>query len=179
MKTKMRQPWPIYLALLALLTVAAGAGCTTTQPPATETATPPGTATPTPETPRATHTSAPPPTATHIPPPPTPKLPVLAGTPVPLPEEPISPDNVDRLAELAIWGRGEVREVAYSPDGAILAIGTTTGIWLHDAETLALLHFINVGTSVSGLTFSPSERGSLPERGRAVSPRGMWPPEKS
>ncbi len=84
----------------------------------------------------------------------TPALPVLAGTPVPLPAEPISPDNVDRIRQLAMWGKGRIEHLAYSPDGQILAVGTTAGVWLYDAETLAELRFINTGNFVGSLTFT-------------------------
>jgi WD40 repeat protein len=108
--------------------------------------------------------SAPNPTTTSTPastptPTPTPvpafRLPVLPGTPVPQPQVPISPDNVNRIAELAIWGKGQAFRVAYSSDGKRLAVGTSIGIWLYDAQTLKQLGFINMGGSVSNLAFSP------------------------
>jgi hypothetical protein len=34
---------------------------------------------------------------------PTLTLPVLAGTPMPLPQKPITPDNVDQIQQLAMW----------------------------------------------------------------------------
>jgi WD40 repeat protein len=73
---------------------------------------------------------------------------------VPLPQEPITPDNVDQIRELAMWGKGRIEQLAYSPDGKILAVGTTAGVWLYDADTLAELRFINTGNFVSSLTFS-------------------------
>jgi len=84
----------------------------------------------------------------------TPSLPVLAGTPVPLPNEPITPENVDRIQQLAMWGKGRIEHLAYSPDGKILAVGTTAGVWLYDAETLAELRFINTGNFVGSLAFT-------------------------
>lgn len=100
--------------------------------------------------------TTPPPTplpALASPPPPT-FSPVLAGTPVPLPQEPITPDNVDRIQQLAIWGKGRIEQLAYSPNGKILAVGTTAGVWLYDAETLAELRFINTGNFVGSLAFT-------------------------
>jgi len=84
----------------------------------------------------------------------TPALPVLAGTPVPLPAAPITPDNVDQLRQLAMWGKGRIEQLAYSPDGKILAVGTTAGVWLYDADTLAELRFINTGNFVGSLAFT-------------------------
>lgn len=81
-------------------------------------------------------------------------LPVLPGTPAPMPQEPITPDNVDQIRELAIWGKGRIEQLAYSPDGKTLAVGTTAGVWLYDAETLAELRFINTGNFVGSLAFT-------------------------
>jgi WD40 repeat protein len=85
---------------------------------------------------------------------PTLTLPVLAGTPVPLPQEPITPDNVDQIRELAILGKGRIEQLAYSPDGKILAVGTLAGVWLYDADTLKELHFLNIGNALDGLAFT-------------------------
>jgi WD40 repeat protein len=79
---------------------------------------------------------------------------VLAGTPVPIPQEPITLDNVNQIRELAIWGKGRIEQLAYSPDGKILAVGTTAGVWLYDSETLAELRFINTGNFVGSLAFT-------------------------
>jgi WD40 repeat protein len=84
-----------------------------------------------------------------------PGLPVLVGTPVPQPQVPISPDNVNKITELALWGKGQAFRVAYSPDGKRLAIGTSIGVWLYDAKTLQQIRFINMDSKVYNLAFSP------------------------
>jgi WD40 repeat protein len=71
-----------------------------------------------------------------------------------MPQEPITPDNVDQIRELAIWGKGRIEQLAYSPNGKILAVGTTAGVWLYDAETLDELQFINTGNFVGSLAFT-------------------------
>jgi len=96
--------------------------------------------------PTATPAASPTPTAT-------PSLPALMGTPIPLPAEPITPDNVDRLQLLAVWGRGAANHAAFSPDGQTLAIGTTAGVWLHDAKTRALRRFMPTDEEVTALAF--------------------------
>ena len=35
----------------------------------------------------------------------------------------------------ARFGKGSVRELTYSPDGSLLAVGTNIGIWLYDTKT--------------------------------------------
>jgi hypothetical protein len=65
-----------------------------------------------------------PPTPTFIPGPTLSDIegPVLAGTPVPMSNEPITPENVSQIRELAMWGKGDITEVAYSPDGQLLEV---------------------------------------------------------
>jgi WD40 repeat protein len=95
-------------------------------------------------------------------------LPVLAGTPVPMPNEPITPDNVDRIQQLAMWGKGRIEQLAYSPDGKILAVGTTAGVWLYDAETLAELRFINTGNFVGSLAFTSDSQKLVTDVGAST-----------
>jgi len=92
-------------------------------------------------------------------------LPVLAGTPVPLPAEPITPDNVDRLQLLAMWGRGGAKQMAYSPDGRFLAVGSTAGLWLYEAETLKLLRFKLTTAPVEIMTFLPDNETIMAQAG--------------
>lgn len=114
----------------------------------------------------STPASAPLPTRTPIPTPvPVPQLPVLAGTPVPWPHEPITPENAADIVELAMWGKGEAREVAYSPDGRLLAVGTTVGIWLYDAKTLEMLRFIRGGYLP---TFTPNSAVLFAREGESI-----------
>ncbi len=109
------------------------------------------------------------PTPAPAPPPTAPRAqPALAGTPVPLPAEPITPDNVDRIQQLAMWGKGRIEQLAYSPDGKILAVGTTAGVWLYDAETLAELRFINTGNFVGSLAFTGDGRKLVTDVGAST-----------
>ena len=68
-----------------------------------------------------TATAMPPPTTTPIP------LPVLAGTTIPQPEAVISSENVAGVVQLARWGKGTVEQIAYSPDGNLLALASSLG----------------------------------------------------
>ena len=53
-------------------------------------------------------------------------------------------------------GKGDVRDVVWSPDGTRLAVGTSPGIWLYDARTGAQIYLIT-GHSfrVNAVAFSP------------------------
>ena len=54
------------------------------------------------------------------------------------PEYPvIIADNADQLQEIAIWGRGTVHDVEWSPKDDWIAVGGSRGVWLLDAHDLA------------------------------------------
>ena len=53
-------------------------------------------------------------------------------------------------------GKGAVLDIAYSPDGASIAVATTIGIWLYDAQTYQELDILIGHTSwVESVVFSP------------------------
>ena len=53
-------------------------------------------------------------------------------------------------------GKGKINEIKYSPDGTRLAVASTIGIWIYDAQTGEELELIRGHTSgVPRLTFSP------------------------
>ena len=56
-------------------------------------------------------------------------------------------------------GKGSIREVQYSPDGARLAVAGSIGIWLYNARTGAELNLLTGHTdSVTRVAFSPDGR---------------------
>ncbi len=67
----------------------------------------------------------------------------------------ISAENADQVAQLACWGKGTVYEVAYSLDGRLLALASSLGVYLYEAETQAQVRFIKTGVRVSSVAFSP------------------------
>ncbi|MBN1221083.1 MAG: hypothetical protein JXM69_19330 [Anaerolineae bacterium] len=91
--------------------------------------------------------------------------PVLVGTPVPMPNEPITPENVDRLQELAVWGKGQVKQIAHSADGKFLVVGSTSGIWLYDAKTLEMIRFRQTIDEVTNLIFLPDNETVMAQVG--------------
>jgi len=56
---------------------------------------------------------------------------------------------------LANWGSGERNQVAYSADGSQIAMATTTGIYLYNAQTLEAEQVIPTGASVMSIAYSP------------------------
>ena len=56
-------------------------------------------------------------------------------------------------------GKGRINEIAYSPDGRLLAVGSSIGIWLYDADTGKELNIILGHTqSVNSVSFSSDSR---------------------
>ncbi len=49
--------------------------------------------------------------------------------------------------------------VRYSPNGKLLAVGTRSGIYLYDAQTMTLTRYIDTAERINSLAFSPD--GSL------------------
>jgi len=74
-------------------------------------------------------------------------LPILTeSTPVAFPANllPVTVDNADGLSPLTVLGRGTVKDLSPSPDGRLLALASTGGVWLYDAETLQALYWLRL-----------------------------------
>ena len=56
----------------------------------------------------------------------------------------ITPENVDRLAVLARWGKGVAGGAEWTPDGRYLAVPAGLGVYLHDAQTLEEAEYIPI-----------------------------------
>ncbi len=56
-------------------------------------------------------------------------------------------------------GNGYMQGVKYSPDGLMLAVESSIGVWLYDADTLEVLHLLTGYTdTVNSIAFSPDSR---------------------
>lgn len=77
-----------------------------------------------------------------------------ASTPLPTSLQPISVDSAARVEEVARWGRGLLNSVAWSPDGSTLAVGSSLGAYLYEAETLEAITLLYVGGGVGPVAFS-------------------------
>jgi len=124
------------------------AACTTTSP--TLTALP---ATDTPQPPPPTATTAPSPE----PPPPTLTAPPPSATPPPVSLPAIDPSNADKLQLAAQLGQGYLTDVAWSSDGARLAVASALGVYLYDLNSLAQTNFINTNGDVPRQVFFSSD----------------------
>lgn len=162
-------------AFLPGLAACAGGQATArnTVAPAPATATPPlATVTPTPR-PSATPTSTPLPSATPtLTLTPTPLLLAQAGTPLPSDLRPITVEDAAQVSALAEWNEPSVSDLAWTPDGRLLAVSTSNLIHLYDipSRQVARSLFPSLDGLVS-ISFSPlgswllagSRRGSEQE----------------
>ncbi len=142
------------IILIVLLTVGrANNWLVALVPTETRTLTPTLTATLAPSfTPTFTSTATNTPTATRTA---TPELPVLAGTALPPPVAAISLNNVTRLEQIARWGKGTLNDVAWSPQGDVIAAASSLGVYLLDPQTLLEIALLETDAVVSAVAFSP------------------------
>lgn len=54
-----------------------------------------------------------------------------------------------------MWGRGTVERVVHAPDGRLVAVASSRGVYLYDSETLADVRFIPTAGRTYGVAFSP------------------------
>lgn len=77
---------------------------------------------------------------------------VSTNTPRPTLTPTITPESAD-FPLLGVLGRGYIEDVMWSPDGKLLAVGSSVGIYLLDANTLEEVRFIETGAAVRNLLF--------------------------
>lgn len=108
-------------------------------------------------TPTRTSTQTPLPTATGTPTAsPTALLYALSGTPLPAELIPLVPDNSWLVSGLAEWRQEAVTDIAWTPDGHVLAAADGRGIGLYDAPTRQLLRSLYpVVGGIVDIAFSP------------------------
>jgi len=82
-------------------------------------------------------------------------LPVRYGTPNPQWLEAISVDNLHQLTKVVEAGSGAYLSLAISPNGDVVAIGTTTGIYIANATDLQYILYIPTQYPVVKMAFSP------------------------
>jgi serine/threonine protein kinase len=80
--------------------------------------------------------------------------------------------NQSSSKEVARWGIGGVNVVAWSPDGNTIILGTTSGIFMYDAQSRGLIRFIDTQFDVMVMVTSPD--GSQIAAGSSNSQLGIW-----
>jgi WD40 repeat protein len=87
---------------------------------------------------------------------------IPTATPVPIPV----------LKPVARYGKGDIGQIAWSPDGKILAVASSLGIYLLDAVTLAETRLMETDAPVETVAISPDSR-MVASGGRGYSIR-LW-----
>jgi WD40 repeat protein len=80
--------------------------------------------------------------------------PALVGTALPESLSAISPENANRVVPLARWGKGTINQIVQAPRGNLLAVASSLGIYLCEADTLKEIRFMDAGGAVSSVAFS-------------------------
>jgi WD40 repeat protein len=76
------------------------------------------------------------------------------GTSIPVANAPITPANASQVVQLARLGIGTNNDMAYSPDGSVLAVASSTGIYLYDNDQ-KLIDILPTDQFVNSIAFSP------------------------
>ena len=71
---------------------------------------------------------------------------------------PVTPANASGVGPVQAWGRGTINQAVISPDGTRVAVASSSGIYLHEAATLQAQTFIETGSWISSVAFSPDSR---------------------
>ena len=73
--------------------------------------------------------------------------------------EVITPENADRMQELAVIGPGQfMEEITVSPDGEYVAVALTNGVLFFDPDSGELVNFYSTSSEVIDMTVSPDGR---------------------
>ncbi len=84
----------------------------------------------------------------------------------------IVPENAAQIEELARWNiSAGARQVAYSPDGKLLAVVAGQTVTCYDPVTLAKVHSVTVDAAIGPIAFSPD--GSTMALGAGAAVR-IW-----
>ncbi len=68
---------------------------------------------------------------------------------------PIAADNAAQIVLMAQADPGDVNQVAFAPDGHLLAVASDAGVYLYDAQTLTEVTFWDTDAPVKSIAFSP------------------------
>lgn len=79
------------------------------------------------------------------------------GTPMPMVQVVISPENASQIQELGRWGKGSIKNAHYSLDGSQLVVATAFGVYFYDAETAQLLQFFQAREELTAFSLSDDE----------------------
>jgi WD40 repeat protein/serine/threonine protein kinase len=84
-------------------------------------------------------------------------FPVFQGTPLASAvKQTLRTDNINDMVMLSHWGIGDVNDLVVSPDGKQVAVASSMGLFVFDAQSLKLETYVDTLTDgVTALSFSP------------------------
>lgn len=85
---------------------------------------------------------------------------------------PLTESRPTEFKEIAKWGIGQVNVIKWTPDGGLIALGTSSGIFLYDSKTKDLYQYINTEFDVIKMTFSPD--GTIVVAGSLTGVARAW-----
>lgn len=102
------------------------------------------------------------PASTPLPSPsPTPEFPIRDGGTIQPSSAVISKDNLSQVAELAVWGKGVIKNIKWSEDGKQIFVDTTLGRYAYDSALFQLVEEgLDFAEEGSGLSFNVEDLGS-------------------
>lgn len=80
---------------------------------------------------------------------------VFAGTPIPVVESTISPENVNNIVEFARWGNGIIQKLIISPDEKFVIISSSIGFYVFSYEDFRVVKFVELNSDIGDLAISP------------------------
>jgi WD40 repeat protein/serine/threonine protein kinase len=73
-------------------------------------------------------------------------------------EQTLTTDNLSKMIMLSQWGIGDVNRLATAPDGERVAVASSIGIFILNAQTLKLETYIDSRSWITAIDFSPDGR---------------------
>lgn len=97
--------------------------------------------------------------ASETPGPASPAFPVFQGTPISSAvDQKLQTGNTNKMVMLSLWGIGDVNRLAASPNGKQVAVASSIGIFVFDAQSLELERYLDTRSWITALDFSPDSQ---------------------
>ncbi len=80
------------------------------------------------------------------------------GTPISRGQFYLSPENIDQLTELAVWGKGVISDAIYTAGGDQIVVVTNLGLYLYDAQTAEQILFRPASHQVVAMAHLPQSQ---------------------
>lgn len=100
------------------------------------------------------------------------QFPLQMGVELPQDLPAITVDNLLQAVEIATWGRGVVEDLAFAARGSLLAVATSTGVYLYEHPGLKVRDVFSGSSPLTSLALSPD--GTLLAAGDRAGKVHLW-----